>query len=52
MHNSSPYWRNENGMYKQFKCHNMYAAPKRPWNLEPWRQNVSMNETIMAGCNP
>ena len=52
MHSSSPNWSNERGMYKQFKCHNMYAPNKRPWNLEPWRPNVSMSQTILAGCNP
>ncbi|OLR65572.1 DUF2599 domain-containing protein [Peptoniphilus porci] len=52
MHGSSPNWSNERGMYKQFKCHNMYAPNKRPWNLEPWRPNVSMSQTILAGCNP
>gem|GEM_PF-3794937 len=52
MHRSSPNWYNEAGMYKQFKCHNMYAPNKRPWNLEPWRPNVSMGETIAHRCNP
>lgn len=52
MHSSSPNWENEGGMFKQFKCHNMYASNKRPWNLEPWRPNVSMEQTVLSSCNP
>lgn len=43
---------NEEGMFKQFRCHNDAAAWKRPWNLEPWRPNVSYLQTVKALCNP
>ncbi|MGO1470394.1 MAG: DUF2599 domain-containing protein [Tissierella sp.] len=45
-------WKNEAGMFKQFRCHNSYAPWKKPWNLEPWRPNSSYLVTVAKGCNP
>lgn len=45
-------WKNEAGMFKQFRCHNSYAPSKRPWNLEPWRPNSSYITTVAKKCNP
>ena len=44
------------GMRAQFLCHWHYAELVEPgkvsWNLEPWRNVVSDDEMIAAGCNP
>lgn len=44
------------GMKAQFLCHWHYAELFEPgkvsWNLEPWRNEVSDEEMIAAGCNP
>ncbi len=44
------------GMKAQFLCHWRYAELVEPgkisWNLEPWRNEVSDNEMVAAGCNP
>jgi hypothetical protein len=44
------------GMKAQFLCHWHYAELVEPgkisWNLEPWRNEVSDNEMVAAGCNP
>lgn len=51
-HKNDKNWSNEAGMKNQFHCHNDFASSKRPWNLEPWRPNVSYAATVAAGCNP
>jgi Protein of unknown function (DUF2599) len=44
------------GMEAQFLCHWHYAELVEPgkvsWNLEPWRNEVSDEEMVAAGCNP
>jgi hypothetical protein len=44
------------GMQAQFLCHWHYAELVEPgkisWNLEPWRNEVSEDQMIAAGCNP
>ena len=44
------------GMKAQFLCHWHYEELVEPgkvsWNLEPWRNEVSEEEMITAGCNP
>jgi hypothetical protein len=44
------------GMKAQFLCHWEWAEISRPgkvsWNLEPWRNVVSDQEMVAAGCNP
>jgi hypothetical protein len=44
------------GMKDQFLCHWHYAELVEPgkvsWNLEPWRNVVSEEEMVAAGCNP
>ena len=44
------------GMQTQFLCHWHYAELAEPgklsWNLEPWRNEVSEEQMIAAGCNP
>lgn len=44
------------GMQAQFLCHWHYAELAEPgkisWNLEPWRNEVSEEQMIAAGCNP
>ena len=44
------------GMKAQFLCHWHYAEFVEPgkssWNLEPWRNEVSEEEMVAAGCNP
>jgi Protein of unknown function (DUF2599) len=44
------------GMKAQFLCHWHFAEFGQPgkvsWNLEPWRNEVSDEEMIAAGCNP
>ncbi|WP_206207681.1 DUF2599 domain-containing protein [Virgibacillus indicus] len=48
----TPYWKNQSGLYDQYSCHYGYAATKNPWNIEPWRPDVSTLATIIAKCNP
>jgi hypothetical protein len=44
------------GMQAQFLCHWHFAELAEPgkvsWNLEPWRNEVSEEEMVAAGCNP
>jgi hypothetical protein len=44
------------GMKAQFVCHWHFAELAEPgkvsWNLEPWRNEVSDEEMVAAGCNP
>ena len=44
------------GMKAQFLCHWHYAELVEPgkisWNLEPWRNEVSDEQMVAAGCNP
>ena len=44
------------GMKAQFLCHWHFAELAEPgkvsWNLEPWRNEVSDEEMVAAGCNP
>jgi hypothetical protein len=44
------------GMKAQFLCHWHYAELIEPgkvsWNLEPWRNVVSEEQMVAAGCNP
>ena len=44
------------GMKAQFLCHWHYAEFVEPgkssWNLEPWRNEVSDDVMVAAGCNP
>jgi hypothetical protein len=44
------------GMKAQFLCHWHFAELVQPgkvsWNLEPWRNEVSDDEMVAAGCNP
>ena len=51
---SAPQWTNENGggMQRQLTCHYVIARNKPTWNLEPFRPDVSHQESIDAGCNP
>ncbi|MGG1684281.1 DUF2599 domain-containing protein [Pseudalkalibacillus sp. NRS-1564] len=52
VHGSSQYWYNTGGMSDQFYCHVDFAKNKTPWNLDPWRPNVSYWATVNAQCNP
>jgi hypothetical protein len=44
------------GMKAQFLCHWHFAEFGQPgkvsWNLEPWRNLVSDEQMVAAGCNP
>jgi hypothetical protein len=44
------------GMKAQFLCHWRFAELVEPgkvsWNLEPWRNEVSDDAMVAAGCNP
>ncbi|HTH89100.1 DUF2599 domain-containing protein [Mycobacterium sp.] len=44
------------GMKAQFLCHWHFAELAEPgkvsWNLEPWRNEVSDEQMVAAGCNP
>jgi hypothetical protein len=44
------------GMKAQFLCHWHFAEFAEPgkvsWNLEPWRNLVSDEQMVAAGCNP
>jgi Protein of unknown function (DUF2599) len=43
-------------MKAQFLCHwhfaELFDPGKVSWNLEPWRNEVSDQEMVAAGCNP
>ena len=43
---------NRRSLYRQFRCHVIFAPAKRTWNLETWRPYVSWPEMILTGCNP
>lgn len=47
-------WNEENGggMRRQLVCHLVLARNKPTWNLEPFRPNVSHQESLDADCNP
>jgi hypothetical protein len=40
------------GMWEQLACHAIGAPDKESWNLEPWRPDVGLLETLLAECNP
>lgn len=41
------------GMYNQFDCHAELAPPtKQTWNLDTWRQQESLAQTMNDLCNP
>jgi hypothetical protein len=46
----------EDRIADQFSCHAFNPAiqllQKYPWNLEPWRPDVSLLQTFIDGCNP
>lgn len=50
----APEWNEENGggMRHQMVCHVDIARNKPTWNLEPFRPDVSRQESVDAGCNP
>lgn len=39
-------------MHDQLVCHALGAPDKDAWNLEPWRPDVGLLETLLARCNP
>lgn len=39
-------------MHDQLTCHTIGAPNKESWNLEPWRPEVGLLETMAARCNP
>uniref|UniRef100_UPI002028F971 DUF2599 domain-containing protein n=1 Tax=Actinotalea sp. C106 TaxID=2908644 RepID=UPI002028F971 len=41
-----------NQMRDQLTCHALGAPDKASWNLEPWRPDVGLLETLAALCNP
>ncbi|MFS1000861.1 DUF2599 domain-containing protein [Enterococcus casseliflavus] len=46
-------WKNTNGMLDQYLCHAQWASGmKTPWNIEPWRPDVSYAATVAKACNP
>lgn len=47
-------WKNNDGggMRRQLICHLVIARGKYPWNLEPFRPDVSHEMSINKGCNP
>lgn len=40
------------GMRDQLACHLIGAPNKATWNLEPWRPDAGITETVRARCNP
>ncbi|MCG6574738.1 DUF2599 domain-containing protein [Pseudomonas sp. AF32] len=46
-------WKNNDGggMRRQLVCHLVVARSKIPWNLEPYRPDVSQEVSINNGCN-
>lgn len=51
-HKGSSNWKNQAGLSDQYACHYGYANKENPWHIEPWRPNVGITKTILAGCNP
>jgi len=43
---------NRRSLYRQFRCHVVFAPAKPRWNLETWRPYVSWPQMIVTGCNP
>jgi len=43
---------NAPGMRDQLLCHMVGAQEKPTWNLEPWRPQVGLAQTMLAFCNP
>lgn len=39
-------------MHDQLTCHQVGAPDKESWNLEPWRPDVGLVQTMLARCNP
>ncbi|WP_263118200.1 DUF2599 domain-containing protein [Cellulomonas sp. RIT-PI-Y] len=39
-------------MHDQLTCHQIGAPDKESWNLEPWRPEVGLVQTLLARCNP
>ncbi|MCL3863112.1 DUF2599 domain-containing protein [Actinotalea sp. K2] len=39
-------------MYDQLLCHAIGAPDKASWNLEPWRPDVGILDTLASRCNP
>jgi hypothetical protein len=39
-------------MHDQLTCHTIGAPDKASWNLEPWRPDVGLLQTLAALCNP
>ena len=46
-------WKNNDGggMRRQLVCHLTIARSKTPWNLEPYRPDVTQEVSIQNGCN-
>ncbi|MCI0995964.1 DUF2599 domain-containing protein [Pseudomonas corrugata] len=46
-------WKNNDGggMRRQLVCHLTIARSKTPWNLEPYRPDVTHEVSIQNGCN-
>lgn len=46
-------WKTNNGggMRRQLVCHLVIAREKTPWNLEPYRPDVTQEVSINNGCN-
>ncbi|WP_199731943.1 DUF2599 domain-containing protein [Cellulomonas triticagri] len=40
------------GVRDQLTCHVIGAPDKASWNLEPWRPDVGLLDTLAARCNP
>lgn len=40
------------GMHDQLTCHQIGAPDKESWNLEPWRPEVGLVQTMLERCNP
>lgn len=52
-HKNDKNWKNTNGMLDQYLCHAQWASGmKTPWNIEPWRPDVSYAATVAKACNP
>lgn len=39
-------------VHDQLSCHQVGAPDKESWNLEPWRPEVGLVQTLLARCNP
>ena len=55
LRNNYPNIRNnghENSLYNQYWCHFEFGTFTRNWDIEEGRSDVSMNEVILARCNP